>query len=325
MTTDESSRLTTSVLSGAEIDSTDAQARASFTEFSHARDASADPSPGSGPQHGQLGDLTDVVKWWAGVTGAWPTQPPARISTVLFTTRDTHDASPISDEGAVLADTFGITQRIVVLDPIGIESANPDDASDTAGVTEWIKTGIDTADAEVDAGTDLLICGDVANLNALSAAGIIGLLTTATPADLVGIAEPARDDDEWMRDCAAIRDAMQYGRSTRGDGVRLLAAIGTPVIAALTGFVLQAARRRTGVLLDGSPSFAAALIAHRAAFRARDWWLPGHRGTEPAQRHATERLGLSPAIDIAHGPGEGRGSIMSAALLQATLRALRVD
>ena len=85
----------------------------------------------------------------------------------------------------------------------------------------------------------------------------------------------------------------------------------------MSGFLLQAAVRRTPVLLDGVVSGAAALVAHRIAFLARGWWLAGHCSTEPAHRRALDRLQLVPILDLGLRLGEGTGALLALPLLRA--------
>ena len=93
----------------------------------------------------------------------------------------------------------------------------------------------------------------------------------------------------------------------------LLAAVGGADIAAMTGFLLGAAARRTPVLLDGVVSCAARSWRSGSSFRAREWWLAGHRSTEPAATAALERLGLEPIVDYGLRLGEGTGALRRAA------------
>ena len=99
--------------------------------------------------------------------------------------------------------------------------------------------------------------------------------------------------------------------------VALLAACGGADIAAMTGFLVQSAARRTPVLLDGVVSCAAALVAARIAHRSREWWLAGHRSTEPAQVAALDRLRLTPVVDFGLRLGEGTGALVALPVLRA--------
>jgi nicotinate-nucleotide--dimethylbenzimidazole phosphoribosyltransferase len=86
----------------------------------------------------------------------------------------------------------------------------------------------------------------------------------------------------------------------------------------MTGFLLQAAVRRTPVLLDGLVTGAAALVADRIAPGAKAWWVASHRSTEPAHSRALERLGLDPIIDLGLRLGEGTGALTALPILRSS-------
>jgi nicotinate-nucleotide--dimethylbenzimidazole phosphoribosyltransferase len=110
---------------------------------------------------------------------------------------------------------------------------------------------------------------------------------------------------------------MRRGRAVLADPVQLVATMGGADFAAMTGFLLQGAVRRTPVVLDGVVSAACALVAHRICFRAADWWLAGHQSTEPAHRPALQRLSLEPILSLGLRLGEGSGALLAVPLLQA--------
>ena len=126
-----------------------------------------------------------------------------------------------------------------------------------------------------------------------------------------------------MRKTAAVRDAMRRARRLKSDPIELLATIGGADIAAMTGFLVQAAVRKTPVLLDGIVSSAAALVAHRVAWRSTGWWQAGSRSTEPAQQAALERLSLQPIVDYGLRLGEGTGALIALPVLVAAGAILR--
>ena len=181
--------------------------------------------------------------------------------------------------------------------------------------------GRSIADSEIDAGADLLIPGDMGIGNTTPAAAIIGLLANLDASKVTGTGTGI-DDAGWMRKCAAIRDAMRRGRPHISDPIRLLATSGSPDFAAMTGFMLQSSIRRTPVILDGTISSACALIADRMDFRAKAWWLAGHRSTEPAHTAALARLDLEPVIDYGLRLGEGTGALLALPIVQAAIATL---
>jgi nicotinate-nucleotide--dimethylbenzimidazole phosphoribosyltransferase len=120
-----------------------------------------------------------------------------------------------------------------------------------------------------------------------------------------------------MVKCAAIRDSLRRARPVLGDQLDLLAATGGADFAAMTGFLLQSALRRTPVVLDGVVSAACALVAQRIAFRAPEWWRAGQATGEPAQTKAYERMSVEPLLEQRVALGEGLGALMALPVLQA--------
>ena len=125
-------------------------------------------------------------------------------------------------------------------DPMDVTDALSADEAERAFVA-----GMRIADEEVDAGADLLIAGDMGIGNTTGAAALIGLLTRHGAAEVVGQGTRI-DDDTWMTKCAVVRDAMfRVTRSVEpsADPLGLLAGVGGADLAAMAGFLLQAAVR----------------------------------------------------------------------------------
>ncbi len=311
---------------------------------------------------GALGRLEELSLWLCGAQGTCPPRPLERARVVIFAgdhgiarTASTSAYPPevtaqmvlnfLAGGAAVnvLARQAGASVRVVDMSvdvdyaslgahvPEGVlehrirrssGSIDVEDALTRAEAERAFDEGVRIAEDEVDAGADLLIPGDMGIGNTTPAAVLIGLLCGIDPAMVVGRGTGI-DDTTWMRKTAAVRDAMRRGRPHKGDPIGLLAAVGGADIAAMTGFLIGAAARRTPVLLDGVVSSAAALVAHRIAFRSREWWLAGHRSPEPAQRAALERLDLEPIIDYNLRLGEGTGALVALSVLAAAGATLR--
>ncbi|MFE7133330.1 nicotinate-nucleotide--dimethylbenzimidazole phosphoribosyltransferase [Streptomyces sp. NPDC057638] len=180
-----------------------------------------------------------------------------------------------------------------------------------------VRLGMAIADEEADAGTDLVVLGDLSVGGTTAAATLIAALCGTDASVVTGRGGAGIDDLAWMRKCAAIRDSLRRARPVLGDQLELLAAVGGADLAAMTGFLLQSAVRRMPVILDGVVSAACALVGQRAAFRAPDWWLAGHISGEPAQRKALDRMALTPVLDHGVTVGEGTGALLALPLVQA--------
>ena len=301
---------------------------------------------------GSLGRLDDLAAWLAGAQGRCPPRDPQRARVVVFAGDHGVAAAGVSAYPAgrttarlvelvlrggaavsVLAEAAGATVRVADLavaadTPAEVAGAkvrrgsgriDREDAMTLAEAEQAFAAGAAIADAEVDGGADLLVPGQLGVGATTVAAVLVAALTETEPVKVIGRGSGI-DDPTWMRKITAIRDALRRARPFAGDPVALLAVAGGADVAALTGFLVQAAVRRTPVLLDGVVSAAAALVAQAVAPTAPAWWLAGHRSGEPAHRIALERLELTPVLDLGLRLGEGAGALVALPLLRAAVR-----
>ncbi|MET8446474.1 nicotinate-nucleotide--dimethylbenzimidazole phosphoribosyltransferase [Streptomyces sp. NPDC005209] len=301
---------------------------------------------------GSLGRLDELGEWLAAAQGAVPVRTVDRPRVVLFagdhgiaelgvSARPAGSAvtlvrsvleggSPV----AVLARRFGVPVRVVDMaldcEPdalpaevvrhrvrrgsgrIDIEDALTQQEAEAAFLA-----GVAVADEEADSGTDLVVLGDVSVGGTTAAAVLVAALCGTDASVVTGRGGLAIDDLTWMRKCAAVRDALRRARPVLGDQLLLLATVGGADLAAMTGFLLQAAVRKLPVILDGVVASACALVGQRIAFRAPDWWLAGHNSGEPGQAKALDRMALEPLLDQGVTVGEAAGALLALPLVQS--------
>ncbi|MFF4950291.1 nicotinate-nucleotide--dimethylbenzimidazole phosphoribosyltransferase [Streptomyces chattanoogensis] len=301
---------------------------------------------------GALGRLDELGTWLAAAQRQVPVRPVERPRAVLFAgdhgvaelgvsarpaggTRDLVRAVlDGSSPAAVLARAAGAQLRVVDLavdcDPgelpeevtrhrvrRGSGRIDTEDALTAEEARAAFRAGMAVADEEADAGTDLVVLGDLSVGGTTAASTLIAALCGTDASVVTGRGGAGIDDLAWMRKCAAVRDALRRARPVLGDQLELLAAVGGADLTAITGFLLQSAVRRTPVILDGVVSAACALVAQRVAFRAPDWWLAGQASGEPAQAKALDRIALTPLLDHGVTAGEGTGALLALPLVQA--------
>ncbi|MDI3345856.1 nicotinate-nucleotide--dimethylbenzimidazole phosphoribosyltransferase [Streptomyces sp. AJ-1] len=301
---------------------------------------------------GALGRLDELGEWLAAARAEVPVAPVERPRVVLFAadhgvaglevsarpagTAETLVRAVLAGEApvAVLADRLGVPVRVVDVavdcDPgtlpaevvrhrvrRGSGVIDREDALTAEEAERAFRAGMAVADEEADAGTDLVVLGDLSVGGTTVAATLIAALCGTDASVVTGRGGLPVDDLAWMRKCAAIRDALRRARPVLGDQLELLAAVGGADLAALTGFLLQSAVRRTPVILDGVVTSAAALVAQRVAFRAPDWWVCGQVSGEPGQAKALDRLAMEPLLDQGVRVGEGLGALLALPLVQA--------
>ncbi|MEP6464575.1 MAG: nicotinate-nucleotide--dimethylbenzimidazole phosphoribosyltransferase [Frankiaceae bacterium] len=302
---------------------------------------------------GALGRLEDLAIWVASVQGRCPPRPFARIRVVIFAGDHGVASAGVSAYPAevtgqmvanflaggaavnVLARQAGATVRVVDMAVDGDTPAeiaehkvrrgsariDREDALTTAETQAAFDAGRTIADEEVDAGADLLVPGDMGIGNTTSCAVLIAALTDQEATAVTGRGTGI-DDAGWMRKVTVVRDALRRARRAPADPIALLGCAGGADLAAMTGFLVQAALRRTPVLLDGVVSATCAVLADTVAPGARQWWLAGSRSPEPAQRAALERLELTPILDLGLRLGEGTGGLLAVPVLAAAVATL---
>jgi nicotinate-nucleotide--dimethylbenzimidazole phosphoribosyltransferase len=195
-----------------------------------------------------------------------------------------------------------------------------------------IGAGIDTADALLDGrtltgaagerrGAGVLVTGDMGIANSTPAAALIAAFTGAEPAAVTGRGTGI-GDDMLAHKTAVVAGALRLHRPDPADPVGVLGAVGGCEHAALTGFILAAAARRTPVIVDGVIALAAALAAAALAPDAVGAMVAGHRSAEPGATIALAHLGLEPLVDLGLRLGEGTGALLAVPIVAGAVRVL---
>lgn len=304
---------------------------------------------------GALGRLEELSVWVASCQGACPPTQFARARVAVFAGDHGVTAAGVSAYPAevtaamvanfaaggaavnVLAELAGASVRVV---DIAVDTDEPaseaiathkirrssgniavEDALTPHEVVQAIDAGRRIADEEVDSGADLLIAGDMGIGNTTPATTLIAALTDSEPVAVVGRGTGI-DDAGWARKTAAIRDALYRTRGLSADPIALLRICGGADLAAMAGFLAQAAVRRTPVLLDGVVVTAAALAAEKLAPGAKLWWQAGHRSSEPAHTLALRHLDMEPIVELGMRLGEGSGALVALPVLRAAVATL---
>ena len=303
---------------------------------------------------GALGRLEELAVHLAGVTGRCPPPVPTSPAVAVFAgdhgaVDDGASAWPqvvtaamvetMSAGGAaicVLARGIGASVTVVdvgVASPLGHlanvrhERVRPGTASIARGPAMAVSEAAAAIDAGariaaelLDDGADCLIGGDMGIGNTTAAAALIGTVCGRPATDVTGpgAGVPAGGPDHKQRLVAA---AMRRVEGC-ADPLELLAGAGGLEIAALAGFYLTAARRRTPFITDGVIACAALCIADLLSPGTARRAIAGHRSAEPASGIALDHLGLQPLLDLDLRLGEGTGACLAFPLLRAAAATL---
>lgn len=320
-----------------------------------AEELARDRLDGLAKPRGSLGRLEDLAAWWSACQGHCPPHALERVRAVVPAGDHGVVAAGVSPYPAeitgamvrtiaagfagvsVLARQHGVPVRVLDIsvaadlsdldDDVtshklasGCGAINVEDAMTLDQTDEAMTTGARIVSEEIDAGAQLLIVGDLGIGNTTPAAALIAASLDRDAADVTGRGA-GLDDEGLVRKTAVVQAALDRARceATIADPIERLAALGSPDLAVAVGMLVEAARRRLPVLLDGVINVAEALIAEDIAPGARNWWQAGHRSTEPAQTLALEHLGLTPLIDLQLRLGEGSGAMAALPLLRSAV------
>lgn len=277
----------------------------------------------------QLGRLRDLAVWVAGAQGAAPPQPfRAPVALVAAAVHDSgryvrQDAtSPVPQRLSAVASE-SVRLRVLDLSTPGDwfvrMSAGPIAREDAMTEEETLRAfalGRLAVEQEVDGGADVLLAGHIAGDDAACVAALASVLTGAEPAKVV---RRGPDAGPWMRTVEVVRDSRHRAKTLAAQPISLLAAVGGPDLAALAGVLVQAAERRTPVLLDGPAAHVAALVARIYSRGARPWWASASASGDPAESAAVEGLGLDPVLRLDLGLDACGNALLAYPIVQAGL------
>lgn len=197
---------------------------------------------------------------------------------------------------------------------IDIQDAMSQDEMEAA-----LLAGKQIADAEIDAGADLLIgtlCGvGSSTATAVVVAGLTGMEPVEATSRGSGIGDAA-----WIRKVAAVRDSLYRTRLSGTDAHTMLRLAGGADLAALTGFIAQAAVRGVLVMIDDVPSTAAALLANRIAPGADAYVVATSLSPERGHRRLLDLLGRDPLTAWSLRLGDGAGALLLVPTMRAVAR-----
>lgn len=210
--------------------------------------------------------------------------------------------------------------------PDRAEDARPAHRIDTGdAMTEQqaqtaFETGRRVADAEIDAGTDLLI-GAVCGVGVSTPVAVLtAALTGMEPVDATSRGSGV-DDGAWIRKAAAVRDGLFRVRQGDSDALAMLATGGGPDLAALCGLIAQAAIRRTVVLIHDMPSTVAAVLAHRLAPGSDSYLLAAALAPDRGHRRLLDLIGREPLTDWSVTGHSGVAALLVVPALAAAAQA----
>ena len=172
----------------------------------------------------------------------------------------------------------------------------------------------EAARAEAD-GMRVVATGEMGIGNTTPASCLAAYFLDRDASELVGPGAGS-DAETVTRKRAIVSDAVARARATTNRRQAIASICGFE-IAAMAGFLAEAARRERTCVLDGVIATAAALIAEDLAPGSRARWIASHCSAEPAHTAMLARLELESYLDWNLRLGEGTGALLAMPLLDA--------
>lgn len=295
---------------------------------------------------GSLGALEAVVERWASITGA---PPPASLRAGVLVCAADHGhvahgtslfAGEVSGQVAAAAargqSAVGVLARrgghpLIIAD-VGLAAPTPPGVRDekVARGSADLLNGPALTEAQLDDalargarlaaelaghGVDCLVLGEIGIGNTATTAALVSTLTGKPPAVTVG--RGTGMDAEGLERKRAVVTAALERHGSRLDARAALLAVGGLELAALTGAVLEAARRGLPVILDGYAVGAAALAATQLEPLAGEVLIAGHRSAELGHDLVLAELGLEPLLNLRLRLGEASGGLLALPMIEA--------
>ncbi|KAA1176966.1 nicotinate-nucleotide--dimethylbenzimidazole phosphoribosyltransferase [Photorhabdus heterorhabditis] len=169
---------------------------------------------------------------------------------------------------------------------------------------------------QVATGVKLFGVGELGMANTTPAAAVVSVFTDSDPQQIVGMGANF-PRERLHHKVAVVRQAIGVNRPDASNSIDVLAKVGGYDLVGMAGVILGAASAGLPVILDGFPSYAAALAACRIAPDVRHYLIPSHLSSEKGSIIALQHLQLEPYLHLGMRLGEGSGAALAMHLVDA--------
>mgnify|MGYP000081808102 CR=1 FL=1 len=169
---------------------------------------------------------------------------------------------------------------------------------------------------------DVIGLGDMGIANTTASAAVTAAVTGAAPEAVTGHGTGV-DEATYEHKIEVVEQALDAAPPDPEDGLDVLRSVGGFEIGGLAGIALEAASRRTPVVLDGFITGAGALVAAAIDERVTDYLLPSHDSVEGGHAVQYDHLGLEPLFNFDMRLGEGTGAALAIGVYRGACRAHR--
>jgi nicotinate-nucleotide--dimethylbenzimidazole phosphoribosyltransferase len=182
-----------------------------------------------------------------------------------------------------------------------------------------IEVGMEVARQAIADGADILGTGEMGIGNTTPSTALFAALLPV-PVGLVTGLGTGIDQEGRQHKIKVVERALAVNRARLGEPLSALAAVGGLEIAAICGVILEAARSRVPVVVDGFISSAGALVAMKLQPTTREYCFFSHMSAEQGHAIFFQEMNLAPLLQLDLRLGEGTGAALAIGLVEASLK-----
>lgn len=173
-----------------------------------------------------------------------------------------------------------------------------------------LEIGIEVAQDAIKKGYNLLGTGEVGISNTTPSAAIFAVLGEVDPGEITG-AGANLSEEKMINKAQVIREAIEFNKPDKKDGLDILAKVGGFEIGAMAGAMLAGAANHIPVVVDGFISTAAAAIAIALSPEVKGYLICSHASAEKGAAFGSELIGAKPFLQMGMRLGEGSGAAIA--------------
>lgn len=183
-----------------------------------------------------------------------------------------------------------------------------------AQAKQSIKIGRDMVKKAVQAGYNCFLVGEMGIANTTVASAITAAILEVTPKKVTG--RGSNISDELLKNkLKVIRKALKVNAPNPEDGLDVLKKVGGFEFGAMAGVMIEAAKQKCLVILDGFNTAAAALIADLIYPDVSEYLIASHIGREIGHIEIIRYFGFQPLFTLDLALSEAVGSSIAARVL----------
>ena len=220
-------------------------------------------------------------------------------------------AAPVSADGLISRNVKAGTDNFAVGPAMSMNQA-----------LQAIGVGVETAAQAIADGAMLLGTGEMGIANTTPSAALFAALLGVDVEEITGRGTGI-DDDTLVHKISVIKQGLRVNSSALTGPLETLACLGGLEIAAICGMVLECARNRVPVVIDGFISSAGALVAIQLAPQAADYCFFSHMSAEQGHRLFFEKIGHRPLLDLDLRLGEGTGAALAMGIIEGGVKIIK--